>query len=243
MATLQITAYRPFRTLTYSTAGIFGLLVITTAVPVLLMGSLLIEPELFVGHEDAGAAANVVLQVVGVIETVLRIACIVVFLVWVYRGFVNLTAISSAVLDFSPGAAIGWWFVPFVNIVRGYQIVRELWTFSVPDASDDEMFAVIPSAPWWMIIWWLSFVVGNVFLRVSTMITPSDIEKFGGMELLWGTIFIGGFLHIISALLLIRIMLGVNSMQEARYAQQTAAARIETPPPPVFSQDDRNETV
>ncbi|QYO65100.1 DUF4328 domain-containing protein [Leptolyngbya sp. 7M] len=48
------------------------------------------------------------------------IATIVLFLVWLYRAHKNLFSLKPTHLDFSPGWAVGWWFIPFLNLVRPY---------------------------------------------------------------------------------------------------------------------------
>ncbi len=40
------------------------------------------------------------------------------FLVWVYRAHANVHALGFNELKFSPGWAVGWWFIPFFNLVQ-----------------------------------------------------------------------------------------------------------------------------
>jgi hypothetical protein len=43
---------------------------------------------------------------------------------WLYRAYANLRAMGLRT-ESSPGATIGWWFVPFANLWKPYQLVRE----------------------------------------------------------------------------------------------------------------------
>ena len=45
------------------------------------------------------------------------------FLAWIYRAHKNLRALGATDLKYSPGWAIGGFFIPFLNIVRPYQVV------------------------------------------------------------------------------------------------------------------------
>ena len=47
-------------------------------------------------------------------------------LMWVHRAYRNLPALGARDMAYSPGWAVGWWFIPFLNLVRPYQVVREI---------------------------------------------------------------------------------------------------------------------
>src|SRR6266571_8305121 len=66
-------------------------------------------------------------QLIGVFQIILYVATAVVFLMWLSRSYRNLSALSSSPRAYSPGWAVGSFFVPFLNLVRPLQIVRELW--------------------------------------------------------------------------------------------------------------------
>jgi Domain of unknown function (DUF4328) len=50
----------------------------------------------------------------------------IVWLLWLHSSYSLLRHAGTKVTRFSPGWAIGCWFLPLVNLVRPYQIVREL---------------------------------------------------------------------------------------------------------------------
>lgn len=57
----------------------------------------------------------------------------VFFLIWIYRVHRNLPALGVRRPRFSPRWAVGWFFVPILNLFRPYDVVRELWKESNPD--------------------------------------------------------------------------------------------------------------
>jgi hypothetical protein len=61
-------------------------------------------------------------------------------------------------LRFTPGWAVGWWFVPFANLVKPFQTVRELWKASDPGAPDWWGSETLPVIGWW----WGGYVVFNI---------------------------------------------------------------------------------
>ncbi len=93
-------------------------------------------PSAFVPH-TAGLIAT--------LASAVSLATVVVWLVWQHRSQSNLFAARLAGLRYTPGWAVGWWFVPFANLVMPFRTMRELWTKSGVDAAPREL------VPWWVL--------------------------------------------------------------------------------------------
>jgi hypothetical protein len=75
-------------------------------------------------------------------------ATAIVWLVWQHRSQADLFAVGVQGLEFTPGWAVGWWFIPFANFVMPYRAMRELWRRS--GAADAEgQGAERPLQMWW----------------------------------------------------------------------------------------------
>ena len=74
------------------------------------------------------------------------------FLVWQHRAHRNLRAASVEGLAFTPGWAVGWWFVPVANLVKPFQSVREPWKASSADPAWPEI-RTWPVIGWWWGLW------------------------------------------------------------------------------------------
>ena len=61
---------------------------------------------------------------------IFRLATVVMFCCWIYIAGRNLVAADVDDLDFTPGARIWWFAVPFANLVKPFQGMRELWNAS-----------------------------------------------------------------------------------------------------------------
>jgi len=83
----------------------------------------------------ADAAAGVLVTVGGVVSVIDLLVCIIVFLMWLYRARANLPALGVSDARWSPGWAIGWWFIPIMSLFRPYQLVKEVWQASDPMTS------------------------------------------------------------------------------------------------------------
>jgi hypothetical protein len=98
------------------------------------------------------------------------LACLVVaavgFLVWFHRAYKNLKLMGRNQLG--TGWAIGGWFVPFLNLVRPYQIMRELVTSSAPARRVD----VGPLVG----VWWATLIIDSLVQRVLSATEPDSID-------------------------------------------------------------------
>jgi hypothetical protein len=93
-----------------------------------------------VGITDAEAAANDSRQLlIGILQAVFLLGTAVVFLMWFRRVHKNLPALGGRDLKYSPGWAVGGFFVPFLNLVRPLQVMREIWHGSDPSRLERDL--------------------------------------------------------------------------------------------------------
>lgn len=71
--------------------------------------------------------------IIGVVQSLLLLATVVVFLMWFARAYFNLPRLGVRSLRYKPGWAIGAWFVPILNLFRPKQIANDIWRGSDPD--------------------------------------------------------------------------------------------------------------
>jgi hypothetical protein len=105
------------------------------------------------------AAATVVL-----LGLIAGAAC---FIPWFHRAYKNLMTWHAT--RFRSGWAIGAWFVPFLNLVRPYQIAKELASNSGPK----------PTSPTNALpLWWALVIIGAVGNRFMFSYNPDTVDKF-----------------------------------------------------------------
>jgi len=105
------------------------------------------------------------------LELVLFIVALVLFLRWVHLSYCNLRELGTRDLRFTPGWAVGYWFVPVLNIWRPAEVLGDLWRATDPRA-DDGTWRSLRSSPligWW---WAIGLVVGPVAWAAQAM--PAD---------------------------------------------------------------------
>ena len=120
------------------------------------------------GENLIGAALTFAIFLFALLDLIIYLATVVFFLIWLYRAYNNLRAFSGRSLNYSPGWAVGSFFIPFANLVIPYRAVKEVWQKSGPP---DEAFLSEPSPPAWFPTWWtfwlLASFAGNLSMRVS----------------------------------------------------------------------------
>jgi hypothetical protein len=103
-----------------------------------------------------------------VVTLLLMLFTIVVFCLWIRRSYAALNTARTPGLRFTPGWAVGWWFIPFANLYKPYEVMVELWRATTPGRSDDWAFTPrSPILPLWWGLWLADSFAGNVAARLS----------------------------------------------------------------------------
>lgn len=116
---------------------------------------------------DAEGEANDMRErAIGIVTWLTMIATMIIFGRWIVLAHRNVQALGATYVEFTPGWALGWFFIPIANLWKPYQAMRSLWQYSsnVHDAKHVEPIWVLPV--WWT-LWLLSTVVGNALARLT----------------------------------------------------------------------------
>jgi hypothetical protein len=118
----------------------------------------------FTQAEGAANAQRVVAVAGGTV--ILRVVTFFVFGRWIVLAHRNLDALGAHYLDFRPGWAVGWFFIPIANLWKPFQAMRSLWrhSHSVHRAELQDDTWVLPT--WWA-LWLIFLFMGNVSQSVS----------------------------------------------------------------------------
>jgi hypothetical protein len=99
----------------------------------------------------------------------------ITFLMWLHRSYRNLPALGATELRFSPGWAVGWWFVPFANFVQPVRVVTEVWQASQAAHGQNTRAgrrAIGTPLPMWL--WW-GLWVGSIVLLLALGATNLEL--------------------------------------------------------------------
>jgi hypothetical protein len=140
------------------------------------LGMVILSALMSVASLATGRAAQVEIEELGLMEIVevlvalaylgVYVTTVVVFAMWIHRANRNARALGATHLHFTPGWAVGWYFIPIFHLWKPMQAMREIWHASRnPHAApSDETPGIIGG--WWG-LWLLTNLLGQLSLRYT----------------------------------------------------------------------------
>ena len=138
----------------------------------------------------------------------LLLVSVIVVGMWIHRAHANLAEGGVDGLEFTPGWAVGWYFIPFANLVQPFKAMRELWNAS--QGERDRFDAPAPSEVKW---WWRCWISGNILSSLGDRIIQIGEGDPGSVTA--GTTLgaVGTALMVVAAMLLAKVIHGVTRAQ------------------------------
>jgi hypothetical protein len=164
-----------FRDLTTFTTVLTWMLRFGAVLAIVCLWSCWLQLELLsrVFTPEEGAANDQRMAMVAGAEVLLKLITFFVFGRWIVLAHRNLDALGAQYLEFRPGWAVGWFFIPIANLWKPYQAMRSLWRSSHsvhrPDIQDNTW--VLPT--WWT-LWLVSSFLGNISWRMERNATTTQ---------------------------------------------------------------------
>ena len=124
--------------------------------------------------DDAYAEMPLHLLLAPVLQLLVLVACWVIIAMWIYRIASNTRFLAGAnKMDYTPGWAVGWYFIPFANLWKPYQAMKEIWALNI--ARDGGSGAVVAMLlPLWWFLWLAWNFVSNAAGRMSWRATSYE---------------------------------------------------------------------
>lgn len=134
------------------------------------------------------------------------IGAVIAFLMWLHSAVRQSNALGMEV-GVTPGWAVGWWFIPFANLVKPYHTIRGL-TSAVGGESLVGSLSIG--------LWWATWIIGNVLgniegrMAISEGLTevPSEGARVVGIA--------SAFASAVAAYLCVRIVRGIQGKLDER---------------------------
>lgn len=163
----------------------------------------------------------------GGVQLLLFLATSVAFLFWIHRAHRNLPSLGIEGLRFSPGWAVGWFFIPIYSLVRPYQVMQEIWKASSPQTgtvAPSEGEARAPSPTSWqgapgsplVTCWWGLFLVMSLVGRaVASLARDKDASSLPALSY---TLAVSDIVSIAAAAVTIALVTAVQRRQTTKAA-------------------------
>jgi hypothetical protein len=111
---------------------------------------------------DQVATNDPIQGIIGLLQSGLGIVTGITFLKWIYRAYKNIQGFGAEGLRFSPGWAVGYYFIPILSLIRPVQVMSEIWR-----ASDDPRNWPRRPGSWLIVSWWTLFLIYTGVTQVS----------------------------------------------------------------------------
>ena len=139
--------------------------------------------------QDVGAALIGLVAALGLFGALfVFLVTAIIFAMWVYRAKLNCEGFGAVGLRFTPGWSVGWFFVPFMNLVKPYQCMQETWRVSTSPKTwqgvkDGNIVGV-----WWA-LWICNNLLGSALGRFDEV---KGVEQLTTFTILLGIYIIVG---------------------------------------------------
>ena len=101
-----------------------------------------------------------------------------IFLVWFHRCYARARELSPTNLKDTARRAVGYWFIPFVNLVRPFSITKEMWT------SLTRRTSVEPASGTLINFWWGTWLL-SLFLDRTALILAGSAKHVADYTLVF----------------------------------------------------------
>ena len=230
--------YRPTKTWALLTVASLAFTTIFDAFTFLIGTAQVLSPDFAVQLDDGGEMSSwlMIQGILALLQVPVFLATSIVFLVWLNLSYKNLHVLRPSFLNFSSGWAVGYWFIPFLNLWKPFQVVREVWWESDPEIPQDQMFLTesLHSAPTYMGVWWAFWLGSNIANNIAGRMF--DLEGTANIAAAGVVFVVTAMLSITAAILAIMVVRDITSRQAARFLtvrsmeERAAAAAYSRPP-------------
>jgi hypothetical protein len=160
---------------------------------------------------DAQERALARQRAIGVLKLLVLAGTAIVWLTWLHRAYQNLALVGTRRARFSTAWALAYWFIPFLNVVRAYQVMKDLWLRS-DSRNDRDAYDTLP-APDLLRGWWGTSLAWGVFGPVVASLgqnarTPQELMNVTDLGM------------VVNAIGMIAMVLAIRVVREIDVRQQ-----------------------
>jgi len=144
---------------------------------------------------------------------------VVTFSIWIYAAYRNLYALRVRGLQYSPGWAVGYFFIPIMNLFRPLQVFQEMWKASDARVRRDDPGAW-RHAPLSVLagFWWACWIISNLLANASMRANLEPNPTVDSIRIATMIDMISSAISILAGILVIILILALTSRQKRKYA-------------------------
>ena len=147
------------------------------------------------------------------IQIIVFLITFVLYLRWIYRANSNARSLGATGMRFTPGWAIGFYFIPIMCFWKPYQSMKEIWQASAnPDNWREHIVPIL--LPWWWFFWlslgFLAYFELRFYLKGENL---EDLEDVSFLIISNIFLIISNLLEIVLGFIGIAIVGKIHEMQ------------------------------
>lgn len=166
----------------------------------------------------------------GLATVVVNISTIVLFLMWFHRAYSNLKALGAKGLQYSPGWAIGAWFIPFGNLFIPFRIAKEIWNKSDTETAEFGFLSGDSTVPGFFGLWWGFWVASSIASNAAFRLSIKADTVGENLAANWISL-VAELLSIPAAIFAMRVITAIDERQTESSKHLPQAI---FPPPPTY---------
>lgn len=155
-------------------------------------------------------------RVVSTVQLVCMGLTALAFLLWLYRVRVNVRALGMRKLRYRREWTLLSFLVPILNLLRPYQVVREIWQASDPGTGDPVSWKTART-PRLLAYWWL-LLLAYLGLEILAWAIFDRAAPLATRRVVYGVGLVADVSAAVSASLAYFVVSGITDAQEAKHA-------------------------
>lgn len=178
----------------------------------------------YVAYSDV-EAAEVLYGAAKFLQILLLLAIPGFFIWWTRRATCNVPALGAARPDFSPGWAVGWWFVPIAAWFQPFRVIRQAWR------AGDDALGTEESEDWrqagvsgWAAVWWVGHILVTPFWSGAAGMPDSAVMEAEELGDVAAVVLVLDALMVVVTALTLWVVAALTSRQEEANRRLDAAA-------------------
>ncbi len=227
--------YRSAEKLSLIVTGLLAAIAVTEAIQTIFGLGELYFPYAVPLEGETTSFWVMAISLLALIQLPVNILTIVFFLIWLNRVYKNLIPLRAGPLEHSSGWAVGYWFIPILNLFKPFQVVREVWNQSDPDFDPELSFlSSSMGTPALLGVWWALWIMANLASNASFRMDMTGKVDQGVAMTVFG---VASLLNMFAAIAAFMVVKGITARQTERFAKLGSYSSFysEPPPPPNFT--------
>jgi hypothetical protein len=146
-----------------------------------------------------------------IIELLVLVTACVTSCFWIHRAACNSRALGAKGIEDTPGWAVGWFFVPFANLVKPFLAISQIFLSSIAPSNWQGK-----PAPPFLYVWWVTWLLGH-FYSIAVLVSMASPKSIDDVVMKYLFLLGGHVMQISGALMFLAVTVLIGRAQVAQH--------------------------